>query len=184
MKKTLFIMMLAMGMQAHAAMENITLPQATDYLWVPGSNASGLTTAPTAELVSQMAAAIVNPSIGNTDTEGWFAGTGQGYNATSTYAADVTIHSSDSFTFAKRPALSQEYVMMGVSVSGGANAVSFSFTADNTLAYSLWAYDADTGTATQLLGYTEMTSSGSVTQELGALSEDVDTLFLLWGEGS
>lgn len=181
MKKTLFIMMMSMGMQAHAAMENITLPQATDYLWVPGSNASGLTTAPTAELVSQMAAAIVNPSIGNTDTEGWFAGTGQGYNATSTYAADVTIHSSDSFTFAKRPALSQEYVMMGVSVSGGANAVSFSFTADNTLAYSLWAYDADTGTATQLLGYTEMTSSGSVTQELGALSEDVDTLFLLWG---
>ena len=80
-------------MQASAAMENLTLPQADDYVWVPGSNASGLTTAPTAELVAQMAAAIVNPSIGNTDTEGWFGGTGQGYNATSTYGSDVTINS-------------------------------------------------------------------------------------------
>ena len=181
MKKTLFIMMVAMGMQASAAMENLTLPQAGDYVWVPGSNASGLTTAPTAELVAQMAAAIVNPSIGNTDTEGWFGGTGQGYNATSTYGSDVTINSADSFTFTKRPALSQEYVMMGVSVSGGANAISFSFTCDNTVGYSLWGYDADTGTATQLVGYTEMTATGSVSQELGALSADVDTIFMLWG---
>ncbi len=185
MKKTLFLVMLGCIGAAQAATVNLTLPGADDYLWVPGSNASGITTAPTAELVATLAGAIQNPAAFNTDLSGWFAGTGQGYDAKSTYAADVSVQEGGTFSIAKRPALSQEYMMLGVALSGGADSVTLNFSADNLIAYSLWAYDADTGTATELKGYTATTEKGGTTTYTGGtVSEAADYLFALWGSAA
>lgn len=183
MKKTLFLAMVMGGIAAASASTvQLTLPGANDYVWVPGSNASGITTDPTAGVVARLAGVIQAPDKFNTDLTGWFAGTGQGYDSKSTYAADVTVNSETSFTIAKRPALSQEYMMMGVALDGGAESVTLRFNANNTIAYSLWAYDADSGTATELLGYTATTEKAVVTNATtGAVAETADYLFALWG---
>lgn len=185
MKKTLFLAMVMGSMgAASAATVSLTLPAAEDYVWVPGGNASGITTAPTTALVAQLADAIQSTAVGNTDLEGWFAGTGQMYSENQ-YGLDVTVHSSDSFSIVKRPMLSQEYMMVGVSLSGGADSITLSFNADSTIAYSLWAYDADTKTAIELLGYTETTEKDVITQyTTGAVADTADYIFALWGSGA
>lgn len=140
MKKTFFTLALAalaMPVMADEEVQPITLtnPDASDFLWIPGSNASGITTSMSADNVQS----FINAIPAGTDLVGWFGGTGQGY-AQSSYN-EIHITSDTSFTFCSRPALTGEYVMMGVALPGPAESVTLSFDADKYIGYALFAYD-------------------------------------------
>lgn len=158
--------------------ESFTLPDNTDFTWIPGSNASGIGTGASAAIIQNLAAAITNPNIGNTDLIGWFGGTGQGY-AQSSYN-DITINSTTSFTFKCRPALSGEYVALGINLEEAASSITLTFSNDNKVGYSLWSYDAATATATQLIGSTGLTSAETVTATFDAADIAPSTIFAVW----
>ena len=176
MKKTL-ITLLALAGAAAAA--DITLPAETDYTWIAGSNASGIGTGATAEIVQQLATAITDSDIGNTDKVGWFAGTGQAYGAND-YGTDISIISSTSFSFKSRPALSGEYVALGVELTEAADSITLTFDTSNKLGYSLWSYNGTT--ATELVGLTYQSGAGTGitstynTADIAAGS----TIFAIW----
>ena len=175
MKKTL-ITLLALAGAAAAA--DITLPAETDYTWIAGSNASGIGTGATAEIVQQLATAITASDIGNTDKVGWFAGTGQAYDSAS-YGSDISIISSNSFSFKCRPALSGEYVALGVELTEAAESITLTFDTSNKLGYSLWSYDGTT--ATELVGLTYQSGAGTgITSTYTADIAAGSTIFAIW----
>ena len=178
MKKT-FITLLALTGIASAA-TSITLPESSDYTWVAGSNASGIGVGATsADIVQNLAAAITASNIGNTDLTGWFAGTGQAYDAND-YGADVSITSTNSFTFKCRPALSGEYVALGVELTEAADSITLTFANDKKAGYSVWSYDESTSTATELIPNTGLTAAGTVNATYNTATVAPSQIFVVW----
>ena len=175
MKKTFITLLTLCGV---ATAETLTLPDTSDFTWIAGSNANGIGTGSSATIIQNLASAITNPSIGNTDLTGWFGGTGQGY-AQSSYN-DITITSTNSFEFKCRPVLSGEYVALGVSLEEAASAITLTFANDNKVGYSLWSYDAATSTATELIASTGLTSAGTVEVTYDTADVKSSTLFAVW----
>ena len=121
--------------------------------------------------MQQLAAAIGG------DQTGWFAGTGQAYGADS-YGTDISIISDSSFSFKCRPALSGEYVALGVALPEAAESITLSFDTTNKLGYSVWSYDGTT--ATEVIGLTYQGNAGSVSQTYNTSVVDASQLFVLW----
>ncbi len=175
MKKTLITLLAICGVAGAA---QLTLPDNSDFTWIAGSNANGIGTGSSAAIIENLAAAITASNIGNTDLTGWFGGTGQAY-AQSDYN-DITITATDSFTFKCRPALSGEYVALGVSLEETASAITLSFSNDKKAGYSLWSYDATTSTATELIATTGLTTAGTVEATYNTANVNPSTLFVVW----
>ncbi|MBR3902842.1 MAG: PEP-CTERM sorting domain-containing protein [Akkermansia sp.] len=150
----------------------ITLPGSDDYTWIAGSNASGIGTGATASIVESLATAIDNADLG-----GWYAGTGQAYGAND-YGTDISISSSGTFSFKSRPALSGEYVALGVALPVAADSITLSFDTTNKLGYSVWSYNGTT--ATELIGLTYQGNAGSVSQTYDTGTVNASQLFVLW----
>ena len=176
MKKTIITLLALAGV---AGATPLTLPGTDDFTWIPGSNASGIGTGSSAEIIANLAAAITADNIGNTDLTGWFGGTGQAY-AANDYGSDISISSSSSFTFKCRPALSGEYVALGVSLEETASAITLTFANDKKAGYSLWSYDATTSTATELIALTGLTAAGTVEATYNTADVNPSTLFVVW----
>ncbi|MBR6798385.1 MAG: PEP-CTERM sorting domain-containing protein [Opitutales bacterium] len=173
MKKYVTLAALLAAGTTFANAESLTLPENTDYTWVAGSNASGIGTGATAEIVQKLATAIGD------DLTGWFAGTGQAYDANSQYKSDISIISDSSFSFKCRPALSGEYVALGVTLTEAADSITISFETSNKLGYSLWSYDGTT--ATELVGLTYQGAAGSVSQTYDFAEIAADSqIFAIW----
>ena len=172
MKKTLITLMALAGV-AVANTATLTLPGNDDFTWIAGSNAQGIGVgASTAEIVQNFASAI---TTANKDMVGWFGGTGQAH---ASYGTDISITSSTSFTFTCRPALSGEYVALGVALENAADAITLSFTTSNKLGYSLWSYNGTTATATELIGNT-FSDAGDVSFTYTGFVEPTQ-LFVVW----
>ncbi len=180
MKKTLITLLALAGVAAAAESTAITLPESSDFTWVAGGNATGIGTSASATIVQQLATAITASNIGNTDLVGWFGGTGQAYASDSDYGTDISIISSNSFSFKCRPALSGEYVALGVSLTEAADRITLTFDTTNKLGYSLWSYNGTT--ATELVGLTYQSATGTGisstynTADIAAGS----TIFAIW----
>ena len=174
-----------------AAALPVALPDSADFTWIPGSNAIGIgNTATTAAMVQNLAAAITSPTIGNTDLTGWFGGTGQGHSAGS-YGSDISILSSNSFSFTSRPRLSGEYVAAGAELPETAYRISLSFdyagtvpagqsAPTGTIGYSLWGYNASASTATELIAYTTLNAGTNASQSHLGSVEGTTQLILVW----
>ena len=175
MKKTMLTLLAICGVAGAAP---LTLPSTDDFTWIPGSNASGIGTGSSAQIIQNLASAITNSTIGNTDLTGWFGGTGQSY-AQSKYN-DITITATNSFTFKSRPSLSGEYVALGVSLEEAASAITLTFSNDKKAGYSLWSYDATTSTATELIATTGLTTAGTVEATYNTDNVNPSTLFVVW----
>ena len=202
MKKT-FITLLALAGIASAA-TSITLPEASDFTWIKGNTLSVTETVPapteedpdaTKDVTHSITSKDVNQPIaaGNigklaaavTDMTGWFGGTGQGHTQTdiydgNVYGEDISIISSTSFSFKSRPALSGEYVALGVTLTEAADSITLTFDTTGKLGYSLWSYDATTSTATELVGLTYQGASGSVSQTYNTDTVEASQLFVVW----
>ncbi len=175
MKKLITITTLLAAGAALANAETITLPESSDFTWVPGSKASGIGKGATsADIMGKLIDAM------GSDTIGWFGGTGQGHGSSSEYGSDISISSSTSFTFTSRPGLSGEYVALGVALDKVAESITLNFSTDNKLGYSLWAYDSTEDTATALIANTYVSASGVIAQTYNAASVDADRLFVVW----
>ena len=176
MKKTLITLLALAGVAAAAP---LTLPDTDDFTWIAGSNANGIGTGSSADIIQNLAAAITADNIGNTDLTGWFGGTGQGYGQAS-YPNDIAITATDSFKFVCRPALSGEYVALGVSLEETASAITLTFSNDKKAGYSLWSYDATTSTATELIATTGLSAAGTVDVTYNTADVNPSTLFVVW----
>ncbi|MBQ9830447.1 MAG: PEP-CTERM sorting domain-containing protein [Akkermansia sp.] len=176
MKKTLITLMALAGV-AVANTATLTLPGNDDFTWIAGSNANGIGTGASADIVQQLATAITSTNIGNTDLVGWFGGTGQAYGS-GHYGSDISIISSTSFSFKSRPELSGEYVALGVALENAADAITLSFTTNNQLGYSLWSYDGTT--VTELIGNTFVGGAGDVSVTYDAAFVEPTQLFVVW----
>ena len=176
MKKTIIALLALAGMAgaADSTPIAITLPGSDDYTWIAGSNANGIGTGASAEIVTKLATAITSAGA---DQVGWYAGTGQAYGAND-YGSDISVISSTSFSFKSRPALSGEYVALGVTLPVNADSITLSFDTTNKLGYSVWSYDGTT--ATELIGLTYQSGSGSVSQTYNTATVDASQLFVLW----
>ena len=171
MRKTLITLMALAGV-AVANTATLTLPGSEDFTWIAGSNASGIGTGASAEIVQKLAMAI-----GSENMVGWFGGSGQAY-AQSSYPNDISITSSTAFTFKSRPELDGEYVALGVGLENAADAITLSFTTSNKLGYSLWSYD---GTAvTELIANTYVDAAGDVSVTYDAAFVEPTQLFVVW----
>ena len=177
MRKTLITLMALAGV-AVANTATLTLPGSEDFTWIAGSNANGIGTGASAEIVQQLATAITATQIGNTDLVGWFGGSGQAYDANSGYRSDISITSSASFSFKCRLSLSGEYVALGVALENAADAITLSFTTNNQLGYSLWSYDGTT--VTELIGNTFVGGAGDVSVTYDAAFVEPTQLFVVW----
>ncbi len=143
----------------------LSLPDQSDFTWVAGSNASGIGTGATATLIQTWAECGAVAGADGASVEelvGWFGGTGQGYDQAS-YGNDISVTGTDSFYFKSRPALSGEYMIMGVALTEDISSVTLSFSNDKKLGYSLWAYDTETNTATELVANTFSADGSEVT---------------------
>ena len=171
MKKT-FITLLALAGIASAT-TSITLPGNSDYTWVAGSNASGIGKGASAEIVQNLATAIGDDKVG------WFAGTGQAYDANA-YGSDISIISSTSFSFKSRPGLSGEYVALGVTLKEAAESITLTFDTTGKLGYSLWSYDGTT--ATELVGLTYQGGAGDGIESTYNTADIAagSTIFAIW----
>ena len=176
MKKTIITLLAICGVAGAAP---LTLPGTDDFTWIAGSNASGIGTGSSAEIIQQLAAAITADNIGNTDLTGWFGGTGQAYGSND-YGNDTAITGTNSFTFVSRPDRGGEYVALGVSLEETASAITLTFTNDKKAGYSLWSYDATTSTATELIATTGLTEAGTVDVTYNTADVNPSTLFVVW----
>ncbi len=177
--KVLRSALLACMISSASVSGTLALPDTADFTWIPGGNASGIGNAASAEIVQNLASAITSEETGNTDLTGWFAGTGQRHSATD-YGEDVAINGPNSFTFKSRPALSGEYVALGVEMTQAADSITLNFTTDNKLGYSLWSYDVETGTASAIIEQTDLTEAGTVSNTYDETTIDAGQLFVVW----
>lgn len=175
----------------------IDLPEPSDFKWIPGSVVNSDDTGSnigkgvlTAEGIANLVSAIGqdNPGVevipNVYDLSGWFAGTGQNYSFDA-YGEDISIPASgaygiNSFSFKSRPALSGEYVALGVSLKGSASRIVLKFSTDNSLGYSLWQYNANTDEAACLIENTYVAGA----REVEAVYDDdpvaASQLFVVW----
>lgn len=144
------------------SLSKATLPPSTDFTWIAGSRATGIGLYASEEIVKQLITAITTPGIGNTDLYGWFGGTGQSYPQASFNEIHVT--SPTSFSFVSRPALTGEYVTLGVNLPHGAANLTLKFTSDNKVGYSLWKYDEATGSVLPIIAQEDVSSAGTVSR--------------------
>lgn len=175
MKKTIITLLAICGVAGAAP---LTLPGTDDFTWIAGSNASGIGTGSSAEIIQNLAAAITASNIGNTDLTGWFGGTGQAYGQESDN--EITITATNSFTFVSRPSRGGEYVALGVSLEEAASAITLTFTSDKKAGYSLWSYDATDKTATELIATTGLTTADTVKETYNTADVNPSTLFVVW----
>ena len=175
MKKTIITLLAICGVAGAAP---LTLPGTDDFTWIAGSNASGIGTGASAEIIQNLAAAITADNIGNTDLTGWFGGTGQAYGQESDN--EITITATNSFTFVSRPSRGGEYVALGVSLEEAASAITLTFTSDKKAGYSLWSYDATDKTATELIATTGLTKADTVKETYNTADVNPSTLFVVW----
>ena len=173
MKKTIITLLAICGVAGAAP---LTLPGTDDLTWIAGSNAAGIGTGSSAEIIQNLAAAITADNIGNTDLTGWFGGTGYAYGQN----ADITITGTNSFTFVSSSSQGGEYVALGVSLEEAASAITLTFTSDKKAGYSLWSYDATTSTATELIATTGLTEAGTVDVTYNTADVNPSTLFVVW----
>ena len=176
MKKTIITLLAICGVAGAAP---LTLPGTDDFTWIAGSNASGIGTGASVEIIEKLAAAITADNIGNTDLTGWFGGTGQAY-AQSSYPNDIAITATNSFTFVSSSTLDGEYVALGVSLEKAASAITLTFSNDKKAGYSLWSYDATTSTATELIATTGLTTADTVEATYNTADVNPSTLFVVW----
>lgn len=180
MKETIITLLAICGVAAAETVTPLTLPGTGDFTWIAGSNASGIGTGASADIIQNLAAAITADNIGNTDLTGWFGGTAHAYDANSGYRGDISITSSTSFTFVCRSSLSGVYVALGVSLEKAASAITLSFKNSAKAAYSLWSYDATAKTATELIATTGLTTAGTVEAIYNTADVNPSTLFVVW----
>lgn len=173
MKKTLITLLALCGVAGAAP---LTLPGTDDFTWIAGSNASGIGTGSSAEIIQNLASAIT--VIANIDLTGWFGGTGGPYAQTD--YNEITITATNSFEFVSRPAQGGEYVALGVSLEETASAITLTFKNDKKAGYSLWSYDATTFTATELIASTGLTAAGTVEATYNTAAVNPSTLFVVW----
>lgn len=157
----------------------LSLPNAKDFTWVAGSNATGIGTTASAEIIQKLITAITNEQIGNTDLIGWFAGTGQNHTAND-YGVDISIFDSTSFTFKSRPGLGGEYVALGVKIDNIVDSITLSFTSDNKLGYSLWGYNSKNNSITPIVSQTNLTEASTINITKNISSINADYLFTVW----
>ena len=174
MKKTIITLLAICGVAGAAP---LTLPGTDDFTWIAGSNASGIGTGASADIIQNLAAAITADNIGNTDLTGWFGGTGQAYGQGSHNV--ITFTATNSFAFVSRPDLSGVYVALGLSLEETASAITLTFTNDKKAGYSLWSYDATTSTATDLIATTGLTTAGTVDVTYNTANVNPSTLFVV-----
>lgn len=60
------------------------------------------------------------------------------------------------------------------------HSITLSFTTDKKIGYSLWSYDDETKTATELIGLTSQSGSGSVSKTYDTNTVDASQLFVVW----
>ena len=173
MKKTIITLLAICGVAGAAP---LTLPDSDDFTWIAGSNASGIGTGSSAEIIQNLAAAITADNIGNTDLTGWFGGTGQAYAQNN----EIAITATNSFEFVSRPSRGGEYVALGVSLEEAASAITLTFKNDKKAGYSLWSYDATTSTATELIATTGLTTADTVEATYNTADVNPSTLFVVW----
>lgn len=167
--------MFALAGMAMADSITLTNPAASAFTWIPGSEGSGITTSMSAANVGGIISAIP----GEAGLVGWFGGTGQGY-AQSAYD-EIHITGQNSFTFCSRPALTGEYVMMGVALPTAADSITLSFSADKYIGYALFSFDGENVTEiiSKAVTNSDKTSGASIN-----VTEEVDvpasTMFVLW----
>lgn len=176
MKKTIITHLAICGVAGAAP---LTLPGTDDFTWIAGSNASGIGTGSSAEIIQNLAAAITADNIGNTDLTGWFGGTGQAYYQSS-YPNEIAITGTNSFAFVSRPDLSGVYVALGLSLEETASAITLTFTSDKKAGYSLWSYDAKAKTATELIATTGLIEADTVEATYNTADVNPSTLFVVW----
>ena len=173
MKKTIITLLAICGVAGAAP---LTLPDSDDFTWIAGSNASGIGTGSSAEIIQNLAAAITADNIGNTDLTGWFGGTGQAYAQNN----EIAITATNSFEFVSRPSRGGEYVALGVSLEEAASAITLTFKNDKKAGYSLWSYDATTYTATELIATTGLIEANTVKETYNTADVNPSTLFVVW----
>lgn len=173
MKETIITLLAICGVAGAAP---LTLPGTDDFTWIAGSNASGIGTGASAEIIWKLAAAITAENIGNTDLTGWFGGTGQGYGQGS--YDEIHITATNSFTFVSRSELNGEYVAVGVALPEAAESITLSFTTSANLGWSVWSYDGEV--ATELFGLTYQGEGGSVSETYDTATVNASQLFVLW----
>lgn len=155
----------------------LSLPGQSDFTWIPGSNASGIGAGADATLI-QTWAEYTEGAAG--DLVGWFAGTGQAY-AQNAYN-EIFVTGTDSFVFKSRPALSGEYMIMGVALTEDISSVTLSFSNNNRVGYSLWAYDTEANTVTELIASTVSAGGSTVnaTYDTAEISSENTVLLAHW----
>lgn len=175
MKGTLITLLVLAGL-ASAESKSITLPGEDDFTWVAGSNASGIGNGPSS---TDVMGKFINAIPTSADKIGWFGGTGQSYGS-GDYGSDISITSSNSFTFTCRPVLSGEYVALGIELPEAAQGITLNFTTNNKVGYSVWSYNSTTKFVTQLIANTYVDAAKSV--EAGYTTAPVtdDMLFVVW----
>ena len=185
-KKILTAAALLVAGTSFANAETITLPEASDFTWVKGNqNQASGSTIGTGATSTEILTAWISAIPVAVDYVGWFGGTGQGYNQ-SDYN-DITIAlTADGFTFKSRPVLSGEYVALGLNLDAVAESITLNFSANNKIGYSLWSYDTDNATATQLVAntYVDGTTSQNVFVTYDTANVSADTLFVVWTANS
>ena len=171
MKKTL-IALAALSCIAYG--ESFTLPGSSDFNWIKGSNASGIGNQNiTAESVKNLAKTIL---ASNLDLDGWFGGTGQGYDNN----REIGVNADGSIFVTSRPRYAGEYIAVGLATDGAIESITLTFTSNLNVGYSLWSYDSETSTATELFKYVNTGVSGTVTETYNASEVDASNLFVVW----
>ena len=181
MKKIITITTLLAAGTLLASAETITLPESSDFTWVNGDS-TGFGDNRQCVMSGDVLSALIGKIPAGTDLVGWFGGVGQ--NKSQSEYNDITISSSTGFSFKSRPALSGEYVMFGVDLTESAQSITLSFTSDNQVSYSLWAYDETSSSVTQLIGDTFEASAGTFSGTYDTAKISPSKIFAVWLENS
>ncbi len=161
---------------ANAESTKISLPDySSGFTWVNGKD-TGMASNETSVVSETVIANLIGKIPAETDLVGWFGGTGQNQSV----ADDISITGEDSFKFTSRPRYSGEYVMLGVDLTEDAKSITLNFTTDVKVSYSLWSYDADSATVSQLIADTFKREAGSVSATYDASNVSSSTIFAVW----
>ena len=169
-------LLIAGTLVANAESTKISLPDySSGFTWVKGKG-TGMQSGETSLVSETIIANLIGKIPAETDLVGWFGGTGQDQSV----ANDISITGEDSFKFKSRPKFSGEYVMLGVDLTEDAKSITLNFTTDVKVSYSLWSYDADSATVSQLIADTFKREAGSVSATYDASNVSSSTIFAVW----
>lgn len=172
-------LLIAGTLVANAESTKISLPDySSGFTWVNGFR-TGMGSGETSVVSETVIANLIGKIPAEADRVGWFGGLAQDVSLNS-YPNDISITGEDSFKFTSRPKLSGEYVMLGVDLTEDAKSITLNFTTDVKVSYSLWSYDADSATVSQLIADTFKSEAGSVSATYDASNVSSSTIFAVW----